>query len=92
MERRQAYRLMDAAKVLENVSNWTQTLPQSESQARPLTSLEPEVQREAWAQVVAENETDSITAKKVGQGYQKSGILYFLRYIFDSFFHRMYSG
>lgn len=47
-ERRQAYRLMDAAQVVENVSNWTQTIPATESQARPLTRLEPEVQQAVW--------------------------------------------
>lgn len=36
----------DAVQAVENVSNWTQTVPQTESQARPLTALEPEVQRE----------------------------------------------
>lgn len=47
-ERRHAYRLMDAALVVENVSNWTQTPPQTESQARPLTRLDPELQSAAW--------------------------------------------
>ena len=41
-ERRQAYRLIDAATAVSNVSNWTQALPTTESQARPLTRLEPE--------------------------------------------------
>lgn len=42
-------------------------LPQSESQARPLTSLEPEAQREAWKEVVhqAEQSGQPITAAKV---------------------------
>lgn len=41
MERRHAYRLMDAAAAVENVSHGTQIAPQSERQARPLTKLEP---------------------------------------------------
>lgn len=51
MERRHAYRLIDAAQVVENVSNWTQ-IPVTESQARPLTTLEPAQQREAWQRAV----------------------------------------
>ncbi len=40
---------MDAATVVGNVNNCTQ-VPATESQARPLTRLEPEVQRELeWA-------------------------------------------
>jgi len=48
MERRRAYQLMDAAQVVENVYHGTQILPTSERQARPLTSLEPAEQVEAW--------------------------------------------
>lgn len=48
MERRHAYRLMDAAQVVENVSNWTQSPPTNEAQARPLTPLEPEQQTLVW--------------------------------------------
>lgn len=61
--------MIDAAGVVSNVSNWTQTVPKTESQARPLTKLEPEVQREAWSQVVEENKDnpESITAKKVAE-------------------------
>ncbi len=44
--RRHAYRLIDSAMVIENVSNWTQA-PATESQVRPLTKLEPEQQKEA---------------------------------------------
>lgn len=40
-ERRHAYRLIDAAAAVENVSNWTQNqVPANEAQARPLTSLQ----------------------------------------------------
>ncbi len=64
-ERRQAYRLIDAAAAVNNVSNWTQTVPQTESQARPLTRLEPEVQREVWKEVIAETTHEEITARVV---------------------------
>lgn len=36
--RRHAYRLIDSAQAIENVSNWTQK-PTNEAQARPLTKL-----------------------------------------------------
>jgi hypothetical protein len=52
MERRNAYRLMDAAQVVENVSHGTQILPTNERQARPLASLPPEQQVQVWQQVV----------------------------------------
>lgn len=52
MERRHAYRLIGAAEVVVNMSHGTQTLPASERQARPLTVLVPDQQREAWQQAV----------------------------------------
>jgi glutamate synthase domain-containing protein 3 len=39
-------------------------LPESERQARPLTSLEPEIQKEVWKEVV-ETHGKNITAAKV---------------------------
>jgi hypothetical protein len=48
MERRHAYRLIEAAQVVENVSHGTQMPPSNERQARPLTELEPEAQRIVW--------------------------------------------
>ena len=66
MVQQSATRYIRAAEVVGNLgSEPIGSLPQSESQTRPLTSLEPEVQREAWKQVVSENEPDTITAKKV---------------------------
>lgn len=64
-ERRHAYRLMDAAQVVDNVSNWTHILPATESQTRPLTQLEPEQQREVWQKVTENGE--KITASLVQQ-------------------------
>ena len=63
--RRQAYRLMDAAQVVENVSNWTQTVPATESQARPLTGLPVDLQREAWQRAVDTAPNGKITAAHV---------------------------
>jgi len=65
MERRQAYRLIDASTVVNNVSNWTQITPSNESQARPLTSLEPKEQVEAWKRVIETTPEGKITAAVV---------------------------
>lgn len=67
-ERRHAYRLIDAAAAVENVSNWTQTqVPANEAQARPLTSLPPAQQREAWERVLETAPNGKITAAIVTQ-------------------------
>lgn len=65
MERRQAYRLIDASTVVNNVSNWTQITPTNEAQARPLTALEPEKQSIAWQRAVETAPETGITAKHV---------------------------
>lgn len=65
MERRNAYRLIDAANVVQSVSNWTQILPTNEAQARPLTGLSPEEMTSAWQQVVDKSPNGKITAKLV---------------------------
>jgi len=50
MEHSHAYRLMDSAKVMANLktSPIGEVLPTNESQTRPLASLSPEQQVEAW--------------------------------------------
>ncbi len=49
MVQRHANRLIQAAEVVENLQTGPiGPTPQTESQARPLTRLEPEVQREVW--------------------------------------------
>ncbi len=67
IKRRQAYRLIDAAEVVENVSLGTQTPPATERQARPLAPLIPEQQREAWTEATqkAESESRPVTAHDV---------------------------
>jgi hypothetical protein len=65
LDRRRAYQLLDAAEVAENLLCTTGTQPQTERQARPLTRLEPEVQREVWQAVVEETPPEQITAKVV---------------------------
>ena len=70
-ERRHAYRLIDAAAAVENVSNWTQNqAPANEAQARPLTSLPPAQQREAWQRVIDTAPNGKITAAIVTQAAQ----------------------
>jgi hypothetical protein len=48
MARRTAYQYIEASTVTENVRNCAQTVPATESQARPLTKLQPEEQPVAW--------------------------------------------
>ena len=50
--RRQADRLISAAEVIDNLRPVGLISPQTERQARPLTQLEPEQQREVWQKVV----------------------------------------
>jgi len=44
----QAYRLIDACNVLDNLSPIGDTLPENESQVRPLAPLDPAEQRKLW--------------------------------------------
>ena len=60
-----AYRLMDASAVVEHLLPIGSTLPVNEAQARPLTSLPPEQQREVWQEVVGTAPPSGITAKHV---------------------------
>ena len=63
LSRPRTYQMIDAAKVVSNLSTMVDK-PQNERQARPLTKLEPELQAEAWQQVV-EQHGENITQKKV---------------------------
>jgi hypothetical protein len=69
--RQTAYQFIDAVKVIDNVRNCGQniTLPATESQARPLTKLkdEPEKQREAWSEAVATAPEGKVTAAHVAK-------------------------
>lgn len=64
ISKRHGYELINASIVVENVRNCAQVMPKTESQVRPLTGLEPEIQQEAWAAVVHQH-GDNITASKV---------------------------
>jgi hypothetical protein len=72
MERRHAYRLIESFDVKENLCPMGHILPANERQVRPLTSLEPEQQQEAWQRVLDTAPTTDegdrlITAKIVEQ-------------------------
>jgi hypothetical protein len=66
LKQSRAYQLMDAAQVVRNLESSTIVeLPANESQARELTSLEPEAQRLGW-QIVEDTAPDGkITAAHV---------------------------
>jgi hypothetical protein len=53
MGRSQAYRLIDAYQVISNLSPIGDKLPANESQARPLSGLNPLEQRAAWKRFLA---------------------------------------
>ena len=57
MHDRNAQRLMKAAETVSNLETrpMGRVLPQNERQTRPLTKLEPELQAEAWQQVVEQH-------------------------------------
>lgn len=64
MGRANAYELMAAAEVVGNLSG-TPDIPTSVSQARPLTKLEPEKQREVWQEAVETAPEGKVTAAHV---------------------------
>lgn len=60
-----AFYLIGSAEVVNNLNvHNCEHLPATESQARPLSRLEPQAQAEVWAQVVQEH-GDKVTAAKV---------------------------
>jgi hypothetical protein len=69
MVQQSATRLIRAYETVTNLQSEPigSLLPKSESQIRPLTSLEPEIQKEVWKEVVKESEETKqpITAAKV---------------------------
>lgn len=78
MSRRSAYQLIEAASVYENVRHGAQILPANERQARPLTVLPPEKQREAWNKAVSTAPSGKVTSVHVAQiakEYQQSSVV-----------------
>jgi phage N-6-adenine-methyltransferase len=69
MGRSYAYSLMDSATVIENVRHGGQVenAPTNERQTRPLARLEPDQQREAWAEAVETAPEGKVTAAIVAK-------------------------
>lgn len=65
MAGRTAYQFIDAALVVDNVRNLRIPVPANEAQARPLTGLEPEVQRIVWDVVQQTAPQGKVTATHV---------------------------
>lgn len=64
MSRSYAHRMIDAATVTENLLP-IGNIPATESQARPLTSLAPDQQREAWQRAIDTAPNGKVTAAHV---------------------------
>lgn len=71
--RNYANKMIASSDVIDNLGTIVPILPNNEGQVRPLTKLEPELQKQAWQEVVIEsNQTNEpITAKKVEQVVMK---------------------
>jgi hypothetical protein len=68
-----AHQLIDAAEVTANVLTTVNTGPATESQTRPLASLAPEQQREAWTAAVETAPNGKPTAAHVSAYGAPSG-------------------
>jgi hypothetical protein len=64
MPRQHVNRMISGYKIVNHLEPIGSILPESESQIRPLTSLEPEIQKEVWKEVV-KTHGENITAAKV---------------------------
>jgi hypothetical protein len=64
MSRQRANQLVDAAKVMENLTTIV-VKPATESQARPLVGLAPDQQRQVWSQAIETAPNSKITAEHV---------------------------
>lgn len=65
MSKPRAYQLMETVGVIDNLSTIVDVLPQTESQIRPLTQLEPEAQQIVWEVVQKTSPTGKVTAEHV---------------------------
>lgn len=65
MSHRHANRMIEAAGINTNLGPIGPKLPETESQARELASLEPEQQRQVWARVIEQAKDDKITARLI---------------------------
>jgi hypothetical protein len=60
-----ANKMIAATEVVGNLGTMVPILPENERQARPLTHLEPEQQREAWRQALETAPDGKVTAAHV---------------------------
>lgn len=67
ISRPRAYQLIDAAEIKNNLSTIVDTVPTTESQARPLARLEPDKQREVWQMAVETAPEGKVTAAHVSK-------------------------
>jgi hypothetical protein len=67
IQRAHGYRLMESAKVYDNVSPIGDIKPTAETQIRPLYRLEPVQQREAWQQAIKIASDSKVTAAHVSK-------------------------
>ena len=67
MQRNYANKMIAASEVVQNLGTIVPILPATESQARPLTQLEPEEQAAAWQQAVETAPNGKVTAAHVQQ-------------------------
>lgn len=67
LSREHGFRLIQAAAVCANLKGLGGSLPANEAQARVLSKLEPEVQREVWQAAQAELPIGNVTAEKLEQ-------------------------
>lgn len=70
ISRRRSYQYIDASSVIDRVKHGAQIkmLPLNEKQVRPLTRLEPNIQKKAWEKVVKSASSDGrITGRFVGE-------------------------
>lgn len=65
MQRNYANKLIAASAVVRNLGTIVPILPITESQARPLTGLVPEIQREVWTKAVTTAPEGKVTAAHV---------------------------
>lgn len=67
MPRQHVNRMISGYKIVNHLEPMGSILPESERQVRPLTSLEPEIQKEVWKEVVKQSEEtrQPITAARV---------------------------
>jgi hypothetical protein len=65
LKRQRAYELIGAAQISQNLSEISDNLPQKESHAAALASLEPEQQKKVWQKAVETAPDGKVTAKHV---------------------------